>query len=218
MKKYFEISLSILINKIQSYSRDKNSPSTIFLCQIINREKKGILIKEWGKKGKFSRQLRRVYGTRTRNNLAGGREYRARRTANKVTLIAISEIEALCPALHVSTPGYCYLMAVRDRRDYISRGENERCRSQNTVTNHPPLLSVYVHKGGWWRPFARILASGHIYFRAFSSALFFRVIENARFDNVTVSTGYFPSLVSFLFSNGRDFSKMKMLQFAAFER
>lgn len=46
MKKFFEISLSILINKIQSYSRDKNSQSTIFLCQIINREKKGILIKE----------------------------------------------------------------------------------------------------------------------------------------------------------------------------
>lgn len=46
MKKFFEISVSILINKIQSYSQDKNSPSTIFLCQIINREKKGILIKE----------------------------------------------------------------------------------------------------------------------------------------------------------------------------
>ena len=67
------------------------------------------------------------------------------------------------------------------------------------------LLSVCVHKGGGGGC-SRVLASGHIYFRAFSSALFFRVIENARFDNVTVSTGFpFFSFSSSLLPLSRSF-------------
>ena len=149
---------------------------------------------------------------------ANSREYRARRTANKVTLIAISEIEALCPPLHVSTPGYCYLMAVRDRRDYISRGENERCRSQNTVANHHHhrhyrhhhllLLfqtSVFHKRGGGGGSRVSQPPVIGIYFRAFSCLLFSRVIHNARFDNVTV---FAALLISFFLEEEFIFDKM----------
>lgn len=45
----------------------------------------------------------------------------------------LSEIGMLCSRLHVSAPGYCYLIVAFDCRSCILQGENQRFGSQNTV-------------------------------------------------------------------------------------
>lgn len=45
----------------------------------------------------------------------------------------LSEIGMLCSRLHVSAPGYCYLIVAFDERSCILQGENQRFGSQNRV-------------------------------------------------------------------------------------
>lgn len=69
-------------------------------------------------------------------------------------------------------------MAVRDRRDYIPRGENERCTSQNTVARHHPGFE----RGGGAVSALSHPSSCYLFSGIFIDALLSSVIENTRFN------------------------------------